>query len=103
MAIPDAWYNEIHKGHKIIYYTVFRKNGIPYRRCITCTHKNEYIDDSVIVRAIRGERGLSFNYHEMREVVKKLSPKESAREISEILGCTERTVFRIRAELRKPR
>jgi hypothetical protein len=103
----DARYQARHAGHRVIETAAQRKDGRPYRQCLTCapwrTPKppvDRTPDDAAIARAVAGNPPSRLLPAERRAAILQLRPALPVPVIAEVVRCSERTVWRALAAAR---
>jgi predicted DNA-binding protein (UPF0251 family) len=94
-----AEYDARHAGHQVITVGGHTLDGLPRRRCVTCTgprraYTPPEADDGAVLRAVQGDPPPNLNVSERRAAIRKLYGTLPARAIAERVGVTPRTVWR---------
>jgi hypothetical protein len=99
----DRRYATRHAGHTIVETDAIRRDGRPYRQCITCApwrtpstnpHRAVKPDPVAIDRAICGDPPAYLHRAERRAAIRALAGRLPAPVIAARVGCSERTVWR---------
>jgi hypothetical protein len=95
-----------HRGHHIVETAATRSDGRHYRQCLTCAPWRTPLlpgppplDEIAIERAVAGEPPERMRPVERRAAILQLRPKPVPL-IAELVGCSERTVWRALAAAR---
>ena len=91
-----ARYDAKHAGHNVIDTTRLTRDGVAFRRCLTCLlpRRPAEPDDAAVIRAVAGDPPPRLRPAERRAAVLQLRAALPVPVIAEVVHCSERTVWR---------